>query len=124
MAVGVQAPVVVLVVAVVVLALDIVSVGIDVRTAENGAEALKKVSDELHLIVLDLSMPVMDGFEFLTEFNQMDLSPRPQVIIFSGMSLDDSLKEALSDVHAGVIDKNEKGLGQKIRQLAKELSSA
>ena len=102
----------------------LVSVGIEVRTAENGAEALKKVSDELHLIVLDLSMPVMDGFEFLTEFNQMDLSPRPQVIIFSGMSLDDSLKEALSDVHAGVIDKNEKGLGQKIRQLAKELSSA
>jgi len=99
------------------------SVGMKVQTAVNGAEALKQVSDELHLIILDLSMPVMDGFEFLNEFNQLELSPRPQVVIFSGMSLDDSLKETLSDVHAGVIDKNEKGIGQKIRQLAKELSS-
>ena len=99
------------------------SVGMNVQTAENGAEALEKVSDELHLIVLDLSMPVMDGFEFLNEFNQMELSQRPQVVIFSGMSLDDSLKETLADVHAGVIDKNEKEIGQKLRQLAKELSS-
>ena len=68
-------------------------------------------------------MPVMDGFEFLTKFNELKLSPKPQVVIFSGMSLDDTLKETLSDVHAGVIDKNDKGVGQKIRQLARELSA-
>ena len=39
------------------------------------------------------------------------------------MSFDDTLKETLSDVHAGVIDKNDKGVGQKIRQLARELSA-
>ena len=103
--------------------LNYLSIGMDVQVAENGAEALKKVNDGLHLIVLDLSMPVMDGFEFLTKFNELKLSPMPRVVIFSGVSLDDTLKETLSDVHAGVIDKNDKGVGQKIRQLARELSA-
>src|SRR5262245_61785069 len=44
------------------------SEGYEVMTANNGLaalDALKKTSALPHLIVLDLLMPVMDGFEFL-----------------------------------------------------------
>jgi CheY-like chemotaxis protein len=66
-------------------------------------------------------MPVMNGFEFLAEFNQLELEPRPHVIVFSGMTLDDSLRETLTDLHAGLIDKNEEGVAQKLRQMTKSL---
>ncbi|MFB9861936.1 response regulator [Rufibacter immobilis] len=35
------------------------------------------------LILLDIKMPVMDGFEFLEAFRQLDLSPMPQVIMLT-----------------------------------------
>ena len=42
--------------------------GYDVREATNGAEALKQVCNERpDLIVLDLMMPVMDGWAFVEE---------------------------------------------------------
>ena len=97
------------------------SIGMKVDTAENGAQALEQVSEDIDLIVLDLSMPVMDGFEFLSKFNEMELNKKPRIVIFSGMSMDDSLRDTLLNVHAGLIDKNEEGVGQKIRQLAKDL---
>ena len=37
--------------------------------AQNGKEGLDKVDDNVDLIILDLSMTVMDGFESLTHFN-------------------------------------------------------
>lgn len=42
--------------------------GYEILTAENGKDALAKLSDGSplpHLILLDLRMPVMDGWEFL-----------------------------------------------------------
>ncbi|MEC8347947.1 MAG: response regulator [Pseudomonadota bacterium] len=97
------------------------SMGLDVSGAENGQQALQMLDQSFDLIVLDLSMPVMNGFEFLAEFNQLDLPQRPHVIVFSGMTLDDSLRETLNDLHAGLIDKNEEGVAQKLRQMTKSL---
>ena len=99
----------------------LVSMGLEVSSAENGQQALDKMNEAFDLIVLDLSMPVMNGFEFLAEFNQLELEPRPHVIVFSGMTLDDSLRETLTDLHAGLIDKNEDGVAQKLRQMTKSL---
>ncbi len=99
----------------------LISMGLEVSSAENGQEALDKMDEAFDLIVLDLSMPVMNGFEFLAEFNQLELPNRPHVIVFSGMTLDDSLRETLIDLHAGLIDKNEDGVAQKLRQMTKTL---
>ena len=92
--------------------------GISTITAENGKEGLEKLADELDLIILDLSMPVMDGFEFLTHFNAKVMDDPPKVIIFSGMELDDTLRETLESVHVGFIDKNDSDISAKLRQMA------
>lgn len=92
--------------------------GFELLTAENGKEGLERLTDELDLIILDLSMPVMDGFEFLTHFNAKAMDNAPQIIIFSGMELDDTLKATLESVHVGFIDKNDSNIADRLRQLA------
>ena len=97
------------------------SMGLDVSGAENGQQALQKLDQSFDLIVLDLSMPVMNGFEFFGRVQPTGSPQRPHVIVFSGMTLDDSLRETLTDLHAGLIDKNEEGVAQKLRQMTKSL---
>jgi CheY-like chemotaxis protein len=92
--------------------------GISTITAENGKEGLEKLANELDLIILDLSMPVMDGFEFLTHFNAKVMDNPPKVIIFSGMELDDTLRKTLESVHVGFIDKNDSDISAKLRKMA------
>lgn len=52
-----------------VIAVLLESEGYSVVTAGNGADALAKLADGLRpaLIILDLTMPVMDGWEFRTQ---------------------------------------------------------
>ena len=47
--------------------------GLEVEEAENGAIAFGKVSEGYDLVILDLSMPVMDGFEFLARLDDLGL---------------------------------------------------
>jgi signal transduction histidine kinase/CheY-like chemotaxis protein len=57
--------------------------GWTVDEAENGAQALELSSDRRpDLVLLDLMMPVMDGFDFLLEFrNQKDRRSVPIIVI-------------------------------------------
>lgn len=48
--------------------------GYETRTAQNGAEALGELAWDPDLILLDLAMPVMDGWEFL---DRLTASPDP-----------------------------------------------
>ena len=60
--------------------------GFCVRTAINGREALVMLA-ELGLpdiILLDLSMPVMNGWQFLEQLRDQWPEPRPPVIVVSG----------------------------------------
>ena len=57
----------------------------DVMTAENGAEGMKLITenkDRLSIILLDLMMPVMDGFEVLTCLgDDPELSKIPVIVL-------------------------------------------
>jgi two-component system, chemotaxis family, chemotaxis protein CheY len=58
--------------------------GYAVFTAENGLEALKIVTSEPpHLVVLDLMMPVLDGWGFLAACRQEKLCPEIRVLVLS-----------------------------------------
>lgn len=65
------------------------SEGFTVESAENGKCGLEKLEQEgfnqdLSLIVLDVSMPIMTGLELLTELKARNLAPNVPVIMLTG----------------------------------------
>lgn len=69
--------------------------GYRVFEAENGYEALKIFKREQPSLVLtDIRMPVMDGLDLLDELTTE--SPHTPVIVFSGASADNDVKEAMA----------------------------
>lgn len=74
----------------------VISVRYNLLFASNGVEGmqiLEKSGDQISLIMLDLMMPVMDGFQFLTKYTKMDFYNRIPVIV---MSESGSKSEALA----------------------------
>ncbi len=64
------------------LAFVLSSEGYDVRTASDGQEALDVVEDKMpSLILLDMRMPVMDGWEFASEFHNRFEDGVPIVVV-------------------------------------------
>ena len=67
--------------------------GWSIAEAENGREALKSIKDKQPaLILLDLIMPIMDGFEFLNKINNYEDQNIPVIIITSKDLSEDDLK--------------------------------
>ena len=67
----------------------------DVMTATNGAEALNAMRVRRPcLVLLDLMMPVMNGWEFRERFDTDDSIPDVPVVVMSARSRDDSLNSA------------------------------
>lgn len=60
----------------------------DIKVALNGKEALKQIQEQVishsgfpELILLDINMPVMDGFEFLQRFKELPYDKKEEVTI-------------------------------------------
>ncbi|MDH5509645.1 MAG: response regulator [Nitrospinota bacterium] len=67
-----------------------------VLEAKNGLEALKVIIDHLpHLVVLDLSMPGMDGYSLLTSMRLSRKAAEMPIIIFSSDSSIQAREKAL-----------------------------
>lgn len=75
--------------------------------AENGKEAIEKIAANrnLVLILLDISMPVMSGFDVLEYMHQRDLMDKIPVILITGETVIDSEDKAYSYGAADVIHK-------------------
>jgi len=70
--------------------------GYDVLTATNGPDGLALASDHIpDLIILDMMMPEMDGFEVLKELRASDKTAGIPVIMLTGVSEKAKIRTAL-----------------------------
>lgn len=75
------------------LELKLTSVGFDVKTVYDSTEAFALLEKEkFHLILLDLMMPVLDGFAFLSELKVRKI--HIPVIVTSNLGQEEDLKRA------------------------------
>jgi CheY-like chemotaxis protein len=70
--------------------------GFEVAAACNGAEALERLAWDPDVILLDLMMPVMDGYEFYDRLRALP-GEKPAVIVISAVA---PRRAALPGVHA------------------------
>jgi CheY-like chemotaxis protein len=80
--------------------------GYRVVTARDGFQALdiyKKLQDEIQLVILDFTMPIMDGSEVFSELRM--INPQVPVVLSSGFTEQDKLKWMLAKGLRGFIPK-------------------
>jgi DNA-binding response OmpR family regulator len=77
--------------------------GLKVDTSANGADALTKLQRCVYsLVLLDLMMPVMSGYQFLEELEKMKLPDQPLIIVLTAGGTMHNLNP---DVVAGTVRK-------------------
>jgi signal transduction histidine kinase/CheY-like chemotaxis protein len=97
-------------------------------TAENGRVALKRMEEQRpSLILLDLSMPEMDGYEFLSELRRRDPSGAIPVVIITAADLTDEDRRRLNGSVQQIVGKGESfqsELAQVIRRQVRQHAEA
>ena len=96
--------------------------GFKAITAKDGNEGLKQLANDPTLIVLDLEMPRMDGFEFLEKFVTMEFESKPNVIVYSGKELNEVQEELLKANVEGLLKKDEVSINQLPNLISKVLN--
>jgi PAS domain S-box-containing protein len=78
-----------------------------VAEAENGTVALERVAEEQpSLILLDLMMPVMDGFEFVAELRKVEAWRQIPIVVVTAKDLTDEDRSRLNGDVVGLIQKS------------------
>jgi len=81
--------------------------GIEVMVAENGQHALEVMAEHRpSMVLLDLVMPVMDGFEFLRRLRGMTEYQHTPVVVLSAADLSSETRTQLQQVVAEVVSKH------------------
>jgi CheY-like chemotaxis protein len=79
-----------------------------VSEAGNGKEGLERVEEKIPaLIVLDLMMPIMDGFEFVQRLRAVEAWQRVPVVVMTAKDLTDADRRELSGHVETVLEKGE-----------------
>jgi CheY-like chemotaxis protein len=67
----------------------------EVETASNGEEALEKLKTYVpDVMLLDIIMPKMDGFEVLKQMGQLQLTNKISVLVFSTLGQEQDVERA------------------------------
>ena len=93
--------------------------GFDCMTASNGEEALALISGHnFQLLVLDISMPKIDGFEVLDRIKRKPCRKNLHVILLSAAAHDDDLERGFELGANDFVSKpfDPKGLVAKVKQ--------
>ena len=98
--------------------------GLRVSEAGNGRIALDRMEEETPaLIVLDLMMPVMDGFEFLQRIRQSDDWRNVPVVVLTAKDLTPEEREKLSTNAASVLAKSDDEAGELMGEVRAAIAS-
>jgi len=87
------------------LALETIGLTTEVETVNNGAEAIayiksqgkyeyRKKSTPLKLVMLDLKMPLINGFEVLASIREMESSACLPIVVFSSSAVVEDIERA------------------------------
>ncbi|MFA6272951.1 MAG: response regulator [Candidatus Paceibacterota bacterium] len=70
--------------------------GFEVDMANGGAEALSKLQDgnAPDILILDLIMPGMDGYEFLAKVREQKLVPKATVVVLTNQGQPEDIEKA------------------------------
>ena len=99
------------------------SIGFNIQIAKNGEEGLEKITEGYDLVILDLSMPVMDGFEFLSNLEKIKLESPPEIIVNSAMQLDEVMVSKLMSQTSGIVDKTKIDARNDLKEMIEKLVS-
>ena len=83
--------------------------------SKNGEDALERAKEKPDLIVLDLDMPRMDGFEFIEASRELGLNI--PIVVFSGKDITAVEEKMLSKYTEGIVKKE-----SKVEALVKEVN--
>ena len=94
--------------------------GYEAIGASDGQEALDKLAKldaPPCLIVLDLMMPGMDGFQFLERFRQLPTCRRVPVIVWTGKDLTAHDQSLLREAVQAVVPKSRRGAASVLEEI-------
>ena len=97
--------------------------GYDVATASDGEEALQLIrSERPDMIVLDLIMPKLQGFDVLTILKQDALTSAIPVIVLSSLTQEQDKQEALNLGAVAYFNKTTFSLSELVKQVENTLT--
>jgi CheY-like chemotaxis protein len=98
--------------------------GVEVMEAANGAEALAKIDARRpSLVLLDLMMPEMNGFQVVEALRNSPKNKDIPVVVITGKSLSDEERERLKGWMVNTIEKRsipEEQLFDRVRELVRD----
>lgn len=93
--------------------------GFTVLIAKNGKEGLEMMRTmKPDLIILDIIMPIMDGFEVLEEKNKDDMLKKIPVMVFSTLGQDQDVEKAKKLGAIGYVNKSFFDLDKLLKKIA------
>jgi len=99
--------------------------GWQVSDAENGRVALEKVADSApSLILLDLMMPVMDGFEFVLEVRKVEAWRAIPIVVVTAKDVTEEERRRLSGDVVGLIQRRGMDPDSLLAQLREQVAAA
>ena len=99
--------------------------GWTVTEAENGRVGLEKLQEIVpDLILLDLMMPEMDGFEFLAEIRRTERWGKIPVVVVTAKTLTPEDYSRLHDNIDGIVSKSEESLESLLTDLSQQVKSS
>jgi CheY-like chemotaxis protein len=99
--------------------------GCRILEAADGKEGLNTLdASPVDLIVLDLIMPGMDGFEFLEELRKKGKAELPAIIVLTGKDLAATSRDRLSGMVSDVIQKSQFDHTRFLQEINRHLDNA